>query len=150
MLEGQALMLDQHFFCPGGVMARIPDEEIERLKSQISLERLAEAKGIKLKRHGREPRRSVPVPRRPRAVAGDHTVQEFVALPGRMPGGRNGDRLGDASGGRALPTRRRALARGSSLFSGVSGEAAREAAREGGEADDDAEAAGAARAERRR
>src|SRR5690606_18456641 len=52
MLEGQALMLDQHFFCPGGVMARIPDEEIERLKSQISLERLAEAKGIKLKRHG--------------------------------------------------------------------------------------------------
>jgi len=33
-------------------MARIPDEEIERLKSQISLERLAEAKGIKLKKHG--------------------------------------------------------------------------------------------------
>lgn len=33
-------------------MARIPDEEIERMKSQISLERLAEAKGVKLKKHG--------------------------------------------------------------------------------------------------
>ena len=33
-------------------MARIPEEEIERLKSQISLERLALAKGIKLKKHG--------------------------------------------------------------------------------------------------
>lgn len=33
-------------------MARIPEEEIERLKSRISLERLAEAKGVKLKKHG--------------------------------------------------------------------------------------------------
>jgi DNA primase len=33
-------------------MARIPEEEIERLKSQISLERLAVAKGIQLKKHG--------------------------------------------------------------------------------------------------
>jgi DNA primase len=33
-------------------MARIPDEEIERLKTQISLERLATAKGVKLKQHG--------------------------------------------------------------------------------------------------
>lgn len=33
-------------------MARIPDEELERLKSTIALERLAEARGIQLKRHG--------------------------------------------------------------------------------------------------
>ncbi|MFC1641663.1 CHC2 zinc finger domain-containing protein, partial [Myxococcota bacterium] len=33
-------------------MSRIPEEEIERLKREISLERLAEAKGIKLKKHG--------------------------------------------------------------------------------------------------
>jgi len=33
-------------------MARISEEEIERLKSQISIERLALAKGVKLKRHG--------------------------------------------------------------------------------------------------
>ena len=33
-------------------MARIPDEEIERFKREVSLERLAEARGVKLKRHG--------------------------------------------------------------------------------------------------
>jgi len=33
-------------------MARIPEEEIERLKREISVERLALAKGIKLKQHG--------------------------------------------------------------------------------------------------
>jgi DNA primase len=33
-------------------MARIPDAELERLKSDISLQRLVEAKGIVLKRHG--------------------------------------------------------------------------------------------------
>jgi DNA primase catalytic core len=33
-------------------MARIPDGEIERLKSEVSLERLAEARGIQLTRHG--------------------------------------------------------------------------------------------------
>ena len=33
-------------------MARIPEAEIERLKSEISLQRLAESQGIELKRHG--------------------------------------------------------------------------------------------------
>ncbi len=33
-------------------MARIPDGEIERLKREVSLERLVEAQGIELKRHG--------------------------------------------------------------------------------------------------
>lgn len=33
-------------------MARIPEAEIERLKAEISLERLAEARSVKLKRHG--------------------------------------------------------------------------------------------------
>jgi DNA primase len=33
-------------------MPRIPDDTIERLKQEISLERLAEARGIKLTRHG--------------------------------------------------------------------------------------------------
>ena len=32
-------------------MPRIPDTEIERLKREISLERLAESQGIELKRH---------------------------------------------------------------------------------------------------
>jgi DNA primase len=33
-------------------MARIAEEEIERLKQEVSLERLAEARGVQLKRHG--------------------------------------------------------------------------------------------------
>lgn len=35
---------------PGGDMARIPDTEIERLKQDISLVRLAERQGITLKK----------------------------------------------------------------------------------------------------
>jgi len=31
---------------------RIPDSVIERLKQSVSVERLAEARGIELKRHG--------------------------------------------------------------------------------------------------
>ena len=33
-------------------MARIPESEVERLKKEISVQRLAEARGIKLTRHG--------------------------------------------------------------------------------------------------
>ena len=33
-------------------MARIPKAEIERLKREVSVERLAEARGVKLERHG--------------------------------------------------------------------------------------------------
>jgi DNA primase catalytic core len=33
-------------------VARIPDEQIERLKQEVSLERLAESAGVELKRHG--------------------------------------------------------------------------------------------------
>ena len=33
-------------------MARIPDDEIERLKREVSLERLVIAAGIEIKKHG--------------------------------------------------------------------------------------------------
>src|SRR5271165_2356309 len=33
-------------------MARIPEDEVERLKREVSVQRLAEARGIKLHRHG--------------------------------------------------------------------------------------------------
>jgi DNA primase len=33
-------------------MARVPEDEIERLKAEISVQRLAEARGVVLKRHG--------------------------------------------------------------------------------------------------
>jgi DNA primase len=36
----------------GCFMARIPEHEIERLKAEVSVQRLAEAQGIKLERHG--------------------------------------------------------------------------------------------------
>ena len=35
-------------------MARIPDEELQRIKSDVSLVRLAEAKGLVLKKHGKD------------------------------------------------------------------------------------------------
>ncbi|MGH2700758.1 MAG: CHC2 zinc finger domain-containing protein [Actinomycetota bacterium] len=35
-------------------MARIPEPEIARLKAEVSLERLAQAKGVELRRHGAE------------------------------------------------------------------------------------------------
>ena len=33
-------------------MARIPEHEVERLKREVSVQRLAEARGIRLVRHG--------------------------------------------------------------------------------------------------
>ena len=33
-------------------MARIPEVEIERIKQEVAVQRLAEARGIKLERHG--------------------------------------------------------------------------------------------------
>ena len=33
-------------------MARIPEEELERLKKEVSVQALAEARGVRLKRHG--------------------------------------------------------------------------------------------------
>ena len=80
-------------------MARIPDEVIERLKQEVSLERLAEARGVKLTRHGADLLGPVSVPRRSRAVAGHQSEEESVALPGSLPDGRHGDRLGDEAEG---------------------------------------------------
>ncbi len=34
-------------------MARIPNNELDRLKSEVSLARLVESSGIELKKHGR-------------------------------------------------------------------------------------------------
>jgi DNA primase len=35
-------------------MARIPDDEITRLKTEVSLQQLVESQSIKLKRHGKD------------------------------------------------------------------------------------------------
>ena len=122
-------------------MARIPEDEIERLKREVSVERLAEARGITQAARG-GPARVVSVPRGPRAVSRDHPAQEPLALPGRLPGGRLGDRLGDARRGVSF---RHAveLLRDDHLPSGCAGENRREAATV-------TEAAGADRARCRR
>jgi hypothetical protein len=48
-------------FFGGRLMARIPEHEIERLKQEVSVQRLAEAQGIKLERHGTHLRGLCPV-----------------------------------------------------------------------------------------
>lgn len=49
-------------------MGRIPEDEIDRLKAEVSLQRLAERRGIALRRPRRRPAGPVPLPRRPRAL----------------------------------------------------------------------------------
>ena len=44
-------------------MARIPDNEIERLKDEVSVERLVEASGVVLKKSGKDLARALPLPR---------------------------------------------------------------------------------------
>ena len=77
-------------------MARIPELEIERLKQEVSLERLVKAAGVELTRHGADLIGRCPFHDDRDAVAGRDAGEESVALPGRVPGGRLGDRLGDA------------------------------------------------------
>ena len=83
-------------------MARIPNEEIERLKREVSVERLAVAKGIKLKAHGEDLLGLCPFH--------DDREPSLVITPRRISGTASGacqaggtrDRLGDAGGGRAV------------------------------------------------
>ena len=97
-------------------MARIPDEVIERLKQEVSLERLAEARGVKLKRHGADLLGLCPFhdDHEPSLVI---SPEESLALPRRVPDRRHGDRLGDASAGCELPPCGR-VAPGGSSFAG--------------------------------
>ena len=76
-------------------MARIPDEEIERLKQEVSLQRLVEARGVELKRHGADLLGLCP-------FHDDHEPSLVVSPKknlwhclGRVPDRRLGDRLGD-------------------------------------------------------
>lgn len=97
-------------------MAQIREAELERLKTEVSLERLAQARGITLKRHGAELIGLCPFhdDREPSLVI---SPQKNLALPRRLPARRQRHRLGDEGGRRLLPACRRALARGSTYFS---------------------------------
>ena len=66
-------------------MARIPDEEIERLKEEVDLAELVTRSGVALKKAGPGPRRALPVPRRRHPLARGHPGQGSLALHGGLP-----------------------------------------------------------------
>ena len=63
-------------------MARIPDEEIERLKVEVDLAELVVRSGVTLKKPGQGPGGPLPVPRGRHPVVGGDAGQEPLALPG--------------------------------------------------------------------
>ena len=76
-------------------MARIPESEIEQLKSEVSVERLVESAGITLKKSGRDLHRLLPVPRGRHRQPDRDAGEEPLALL-RLRRCRRADRLGDA------------------------------------------------------
>jgi len=61
-------------------MARIPDAELERLKAEVSVERLVEAAGNRADEDGQGPDGEMPVPRGPGGFADRDPRQESLAL----------------------------------------------------------------------
>ena len=106
-------------------MARIPSGVIERLKSEIAIERLAEARGVVFERRGAGSPRPLSLPRGQDAVSRGDALEEPLALLGRLPGRRNRHRLGDAGRRGLVPARGRALAERLSPFSRCSSGASR-------------------------
>ena len=92
-------------------MARIPEDVIERLKREVSLERLVEAAGVELKRHGPNLLGRCPFH--------DDNDPSLVVTPaknlwhclGACQQGGSGHRLGDEGEERELPPRGRDPAR---------------------------------------
>ncbi|MEO8663440.1 MAG: CHC2 zinc finger domain-containing protein [Bryobacteraceae bacterium] len=74
-------------------MARIPDEDIERLKQEVPLQRLVEAQGIELKRHGADLLGLCPF-HEDHAPSGSQSEKELVALPRRLSDRRLGKSIG--------------------------------------------------------
>ena len=74
-------------------MARIPDEQIDRLKQEVSVQRLAEGMGITFKRHGADLLGLCPFHDN-RTILDDYAQTEPVALPGCVSVRRLSYRLG--------------------------------------------------------
>ena len=74
-------------------MARIPDDELERVKREVSLERLVVSRGAKLERRGADLYGLCPFHenREPSLVI---TPRRTSGTAWGVPGGRVGDRLG--------------------------------------------------------
>ena len=98
-------------------MAHIPDEDIERPKQEVSLQRLVEALGIELKRHGADFLGLCPFH--------DDREPSLVITPeknlwhclGACPDRRLRHRPGDEDAGRELPSSGRTAVERASLFS---------------------------------
>jgi len=92
-------------------MARIPGEVVERLKAEVSVQRLAEARGVELTRHGADLHGRCPFhdDRTPSLVI--TPAKEPMALPGSLSGWRYSDRLGDESRRYLVPARGGAVAK---------------------------------------
>ena len=91
-------------------MARIPSEELERLKSDVPIAAIVEAAGVKLAKHGADLRGLCPFH--------DDKEPSLVVTPAKnlwhclgMQDGRKRRRLGDARPRREFSTRRRHPAR---------------------------------------
>ena len=70
-------------------MARIPDAELERLKAEVSVERLVEAAGIALTKSGKDRLGKCPFHEDPRGLPGGDARQEPLALLRLRRGGRS-------------------------------------------------------------
>ena len=100
-------------------MARIPEDEVERLKREVSVQRLAEARGVKLTRHGADLIGLCPFHEDHSPSLVISSGEKSVELSRRVPRGRHGDRLGDARRRHQLPSCGGAAERRSSSFSRV-------------------------------
>jgi hypothetical protein len=98
-------------------MARIPKEEIERLKAEVSVQQLAEVRGIKLERHGTDLIGLCPYhdDKQPSLVI--TPTENLWNCLGSWPRRGFGNRLGDEKPGRKLPACGGAAASESSFFS---------------------------------
>ena len=97
-------------------MARVPEAELERLKAEVSVQRLAEARGVELRRHGADLIGLCPFHEDHEPSLVISPSEEPLALPGGVPGGGIGGGLGDAGRGGELPPRGGAAPGGPSPF----------------------------------
>ena len=88
-------------------MARIPDEEIERLKKEVDLAELVIRSGVALKKAGGDLVGCCPFHDDDTPSLVVTPIEGPLALHGGLPDRRLGDRLGDADPGGQLPPRHR-------------------------------------------
>ena len=96
-------------------MAHIPEVE-ERIKREVSIQRLAEARGVKLHRSGKELIGLCPFHDDRNSQPEHRPGEERVELQGRLRRGRRRNPVGDAGRGSELPSRAGAAAEGASTL----------------------------------